>query len=478
MSPTPLLLRCQGCGREVPLDAPAPYACPASGDGGDHVLAAPAQATPDLPDEPAEPNPFVRYRARFSSYALARSRGLTDAGYVELVRALDAEVARVDGAGFRETLFTRSEPLSTALRLEAGGVWVKDETGNVAGSHKARHLMGLALFAAVQLRAGLAQGSKPLAIASCGNAALAAAVVAKAWGRALDVFIPTDANPRVVERLRALGAKILVCPRQPGVAGDPCYHAFKRAIAEGALPFCCQGPDDGLTIEGGRTLAYELASATRRQRVRLDRLFVQVGGGALASAVWQGLREELPTSVLPRLHPVQTQGAFPLYRAWRRVAAELAALCSVPCPAPAATRAAAPDGAQACEDAALAEALRKALTLPQHAGALERALVSAAARRAQFMWPWEEAPHSVAHGILDDETYDWLQIVRGTLESGGFPLVVSEALLGEAHALGRRAGFHADPTGTAGLAGLLLLSQAGLAGAGDAAAVLLTGAER
>jgi len=32
------------------------------------------------------------------------------------------------------------------------------------------------------------------------------------------------------------------------------------------------------------------------------------------------------------------------------------------------------------------------------------------------MWPWEETPRSVAHGILDDETYDWLAIVKGIME--------------------------------------------------------------
>ena len=36
-----------------------------------------------------------------------------------------------------------------------------------------------------------------------------------------------------------------------------------------------------------------------------------------------------------------------------------------------------------------------------------------ASHRSQFMWPWEEPPHSVASGILDDETYDWLAILRG-----------------------------------------------------------------
>jgi threonine synthase len=76
------------------------------------------------------------------------------------------------------------------------------------------------------------------------------------------------------------------------------------------------------------------------------------------------------------------------------------------------------------------------------------------------MWPWEEAPQSVAHGILDDETYDWVADVRGMLESGGYPLIVDEETLIRANRLGREAtGIPVDPTGSAGLAGLLELRK-------------------
>ena len=104
----------------------------------------------------------------------------------------------MDGHGFGATPFGRSEHLSKSLGFEAGGgVWVKDETGNVAGSHKGRHLMGVLLHLEVAERLGLAgPGPSPdLAIASCGNAALAAAVVAAAGRRRLRVFVPVDAEP-------------------------------------------------------------------------------------------------------------------------------------------------------------------------------------------------------------------------------------------------------------------------------------------
>ena len=94
------------------------------------------------------------------------------------------------------------------------------------------------------------------------------------------------------------------------------------------------------------------------------------------------------------------------------------------------------------------------------------------------MWPWEEEPKSIAKGILDDETYDWLAVVAGMLGSGGRPVVVSEERLVQAHQLGKAAGFKADATGTAGLAGLLELRAAGEVSPDQHVAVLFTGTER
>ncbi|MBI5608428.1 MAG: PLP-dependent lyase/thiolase [Deltaproteobacteria bacterium] len=468
-----LELICQGCGRTVPLAAPTPWRCPGAGDGRDHVLAAPPYANAAVGPET---NPFLRYRQSMSAWHLARQQGLSDADYCQLVQDLDDHVRAVDGVGFVQTPFGRSQALQDAAAAP-GPVFVKVETAAPGGSHKARHLMGLALFAQVQQRAGLLSGEQPrLAIASCGNAALAAAVIARAWQRPLDVFIPPDANPRVVARLQALGAQVEICHRQPGVAGDPCYHAFLQAVAQGALPFCCQGSDIGLTIEGGKTLAWELAELLAGAGVRGGRLFVQVGGGALASSVWQGLAEVLPTGARPRLHPVQTHGAYPLRRAWLAVAAEVARElgdATLTQQAQALTSTGEP-----AQDDRFARGLHAQLATPAGQAALQRALATATQERSRFMWPWEEAPHSVAHGILDDETYDWLALVRGTLESGGFPVIASEELLVRAHAQGRAAGYQADPTGTSGLAGLLVLAQAGLLAATEPAVVLFTGVER
>jgi threonine synthase len=95
------------------------------------------------------------------------------------------------------------------------------------------------------------------------------------------------------------------------------------------------------------------------------------------------------------------------------------------------------------------------------------------------MWPWETPPKSLATGILDDETYDWAAVCRGMLATGGFPIVASEGQIARAHALAREhTGISADPTGTAGLAGLLTALDVEVVPRDESHAVLFTGVER
>ncbi len=443
MRPATLVV-CAGCGHRAPDDEPYPFRCPNAGtDDVDHVMV--REFDPDRLEFPSgdEPNPFVRYRELFHGYHLGRQHGLSDADLVGIAEDLDAAVAKVEGHGFVETPFAPAPALSERVGFE---VWVKDETGDVSGSHKARHAMGVMLHLLAVERAGLAPDGPPadLAIASCGNAALGAAVVARAAERTLRVFVPTWADPVVLARLEALDAVIRTCPREDGVPGDPAYHALQRAIAEGAVPFTTQGPDNGLTIEGGETLGFEMVSALRRTDTVLDRLVVQVGGGALASSLVRAFEDAALLEVrdhLPKIHAVQTEGGHPLERAYMRVRQ-------------AAGHELTPEG-------------------------IVDAMAYARGHRSGFMWPWETEPASVATGILDDETYDWAAVVAGMLATDGSPLVVAEDALEEANVLARETtGIDVDHTGSSGLAGLLELARRGAIGKDERVAVLFTGIRR
>jgi hypothetical protein len=94
------------------------------------------------------------------------------------------------------------------------------------------------------------------------------------------------------------------------------------------------------------------------------------------------------------------------------------------------------------------------------------------------MVPWQptDTATSIADGILDDETYDWIADVAVMTASGGAPIVVAERDVARAHALATAAGFDVSPTGSAGLAGAL--SVAGELADGQRLLVVMSGVAR
>ena len=423
-----ILLRCQGCGKKVsvPAAGAAPVLCPQSGNGRDHVLL-PELPLPSLRGDEKESQPLLRFADRMLAFHRCAAAGHPEI-YQEIVRTLDARITALTGQSFACTPLVRSDFLSQYFGLDSrGGVWLKDDTQRPGGSHKGRHLFGAMVELLVGESLSLSHPSavqKPLAIASCGNAALAAAVIARAAERPLLVFIPADAEPSVVLRLRELQAEITVCHRREGESGDPCYLRFLESVRAGAVPFCCQGTDNGLTIEGGQTLLAEALCELEAAARTPSRIVVQVGGGALASACSLAIETALSTGLLssrPRFYTAQTTAVAPLHRAYQRLRTELGdALDSF----------------------------------------TEQDWYQVAAEKRRYMWPWERVSASAAHGILDDETYDWLALVKAMARSGGRPLVIPEETILAGNALAKDAtGIAVSATGSAGLAGLLHLHK-------------------
>jgi threonine synthase len=429
-----VVLRGRFCDCQGAVPGPV-LVCPRRGDPD-------VECVPHMPDrlglplvtDPASQHPFLRYRDH-----IAASREDPEA-YETAVAALDDAVADLTGRRLAVTPTVDGAGVMAALGRPGVDLLVKDETCLPAASHKIRHLFGVGLQLRLQSgaagEASLLRGRR-LAISSCGNAAHAAAVVAAALDWPIDVFVPPGADPHVLSELQRLGASVVPCPRLGSQSGDPCQRAFQEAVAGGAIPFGVQGPDNAWALDGGRTIAFELAEASCSGR-GLDHLVVQVGGGALAAATWSGLDLATRLGVLPRrpvLAAVQTAGAAPLARAGAVVAARAA----------------------------------------RHG--LGAAMAWAVRHRSEVMWPWETEPRSVATGILDDETYDWAAVVDAVLSSGGtFEVVDDDALVAANRLVLDHLGIAADETGTAGLAGL----AAGLdrIADGSAAAVLVTGARR
>ena len=243
---------CSGCGYTAPPLEPRPFRCPKSGsDDVDHVLrrSVDIRGAQDVFLDP-EPNPFIRYRRLTHTWSTAMAMGMTDHDYVALVRRLEPQ--------FRVTPFVRRDD-----------VWIKD-----AGSHEARHLMGLMIWIEV-----MKLSDSWLASAGSASEALAAATIARASERNLDVFVPADAPESAVAPLEQLGAHVTRCPRR-----RPAMQVFREAVAAGAIPFICDAHENGLAIEGGQTIGWEMVSQLLSVGETIDRLFVPVDSGALASA--------------------------------------------------------------------------------------------------------------------------------------------------------------------------------------------------
>ena len=365
----------------------------------------------------AETNPFLRYRDRLDSYEAVRDGRMTDEQWVEIVSSLNGAVSDVHGHGFEETPVVEASALAVAIGLDAD-LWIKAEPHNVGGSHKARHLMGVAIAMLVEEALG-APAAERLAIASCGNAAMGAGVIAAAMKRPLDVFVPTWADASVVTDLVELGSTVTHAERRDGEVGDPAYLRFREAVDSGARAFSVQGTDTPTTFDGGRTLGWELAD----QLPDMDALYIQVGGGALATAVSMAVPDA-------RLHPVQAEGNAPLRRAWDRLHPDF--------------------------DFADAEA-----------------------NPDTYMYAWEN-PTSFATGILDDITYDWLPLLRRTHATGGEPIVAPESEIVRAYDLAHEhTNIPVCSTGTAGLAGLMHAPPATRdAARRERVALLFTGIDR
>jgi threonine dehydratase len=189
------------------------------------------------------------------------------------------------------------------------------------------------------------------------------------------------------------------------------------------LPFTVQGPENALCLDAGRTLGWELADAVGAEDgpSRLDRVVVQVGGGAFAACVGWGLGPGV------RLDTVQAQGCAPLARAWWRAKDAGYEAGQLPC------------------------------------------------RWQELMTPWQD-PRSIADGILDDETYDWLAVFDVMSASGGTPIVVPEEAVVDAFGVAAATGIDVSATGSAGLAALLV--SAGRPRRDEVVAVIFSGVGR
>jgi len=408
--------------------------------------------------------------------------------YRRILDGMTGRLLRMEGRDFEVTPLTEESGLAAALG-RTGRLWVKDETGNVTGSHKGRHLMATLLYLEALRKLKGKSIKKVLAIYSCGNAALGASAVARAGGYELHAFVPEDVDPIVTAMLMERRALVERIPRSTTGEGDPCYLAFRKAINEqGWIPFACAGNENWSNIEGGATLGWEMVMQLLDRSQKIDNVVIQVGGGALARSVAQALEEALQLGfiqVLPRIHVCQPAGGFPFVRAYLLALEEIARRSGysfdlgydhgadpvVQLQKTVAFTRVRPDQIQE-----VAAFVQRSFESP----AVQSFLKDMAGEAGHIMWPWDGGPpHSLAHGILDDVTYDWYYLLCAVLRSGGRAEILAEDTIRDAYEKAQsHTGIPVCPTGAAGLAGLMQLTVSGAIDRGESAGLFFTGFDR
>jgi threonine dehydratase len=171
-------------------------------------------------------------------------------------------VMEVDPAGF--------VPRGQALPVR---MWLKLELTQHTGSFKARGAFNRILAASEQGRIPEAG----VIAASGGNAGLAVAYAAAQVGTKAEVYVPENAPPVKVARLRALGATVV----QVGVSYADAYDAaIKRMEDSGAL--FCHPYDQPEMCAGAGTIGLELLEQAGGE---VDTVLCAVGGGGLMAGV-------------------------------------------------------------------------------------------------------------------------------------------------------------------------------------------------
>ena len=321
------VLHCPSCPTGYALGAGL-FGCPGSAAGGEHILRRALSAGHPTAEELRAA--WIRGGGTFARLnpLLSARRLAGEAGYARILERVSGNLLRHEGRAFDVTPLAAAPALAAAIG-RSGRLWVKDETGNVTGSHKGRHLMGTLLYLEalkshrsdsrperardLQLRQRRARGRG-------GRARRRLRAARLRPGRRGPASWP-GCSPRAAPSWRRSPAA------RPGRA-TPATSPFrrpspKRAGSPSPAPATTTGPTSRAAPRWGGKLVLQMAERSET----LEHVVIQVGGGALARAVAQALEEADRLGLIPRLpriHVCQPAGGFPFVRAWLLALAEIA----------------------------------------------------------------------------------------------------------------------------------------------------------
>ncbi len=207
------------------------------------------------------------------------------------LREVESAVHRIDPVFLNSPQFFQ-EPLGDLLQCK---LLLKIETLNPVRSFKGR---GADL---------LISNSKEVELmcASAGNFGQAMAYACRKATKKLIVYASTQANPLKIDRMKCLGAEVILY----GDDFDSAKAEAKRIAVEKKIRFI----EDALDLEtltGAATIGLELL----RMKERIDFLIVPLGNGALINGVARVFKEHSPST---KIIAVQSKGAPAMVESWK-----------------------------------------------------------------------------------------------------------------------------------------------------------------
>lgn len=213
-------------------------------------------------------------------------------------QAIDAAALRFE----REYAhFIRRTPLwklpGKALGVPQEEVWLKLEQLQASGSFKARGMLNRLLSNPIP--------AGGVIVASGGNAGIATAAAARELGVKCEVFVPTVSSPAKQQKLRELGAQVVVTGAAYAEALEAC---LARQRETGAL--LTHAYDQLEVVTGAGTIGKEI----EQQGGGLpDAVLVSVGGGGLVAGIASWFEDRtrviaLEPELAPTLHRAREAG--------------------------------------------------------------------------------------------------------------------------------------------------------------------------
>jgi threonine synthase len=257
---------------------------------------------------------------------------------------------------------------------------------------------------------------KKAVIASSGNAAASLAAYGARANIEVYALVPHFASRSKISQLLMYGAKVIKIRWLE--AEDPTVKMMRILYEKyGFYPSPSFGVFNPYQVEGPKTISMEIIEQLQWQTP--DQVFIPTGAASLLTGIYKGFRDFNKLGFIdkyPKLIAVQPEGNHPLVRAWRE-------------------------------------------------------------RVDPFnIKPWEKPPQTIATGLEDTYPWDGDMGLRALYDTKGYGVVVSdEEIVKAMKLLASLEGIFAEPSGAAGLAGLIKAVEEKLVDRDEIVVVLVTG---